>query len=152
MNATERQSQGTGIYAEEAFSVFQTERSRAGSAWLFLRAWTFPLTPCPLPPGEGECDGAFGEISTRPVSPHREERFSNNTGRKSGVAAESSPVKPSQTQSNQIKVNQASLTSQTRRTGNPRHPKAEAGEKIKITKRTQFNKCGSYCTENDYEF
>ena len=29
-----------------------------------------------------------------------------------------------------------------------RQPKTEAGEKIKITKRTQFKKCGSYCAAN----
>ena len=127
MNATERQSQGTGIYAEEAFSFFQTEGSRAGSAMAFAAGVDVPPHPCPLPPGEGERDGAFGEISTRPVSSHLEERFSNNTGRKSGVAAESSPVKPSQTQSNPVKPNQGESSQFNLPDSSERQSKASEG-------------------------
>ena len=99
MNATERQSQGTAIYSEEAIQLPENGGEPRPISVAFLAGVDVPPHPCPLPPGEGERDGAFGEISTRPVSSHLEERFSNNSGRKSGVAAESNPVKPNQGES-----------------------------------------------------
>ena len=104
MNATERQIQGTFINVAETIQLLATGGQRRPINVAFAAEVAFPpLHPGPLPPGEGERGGTLRELSTRPVSSQREERFSTDSGRQSGVAAESSSVKPSQTQSNPVK-------------------------------------------------
>ena len=142
MNATERQSQGTGIYAEEAIQLPANEGSRAGSVWLFLRAWAFRLTPALFRRESGERGG--------PLAKSPRGRFRPTVRSSSPITPAASPEwQPNQAQSNQIKVNQASLTSQTRRSGNRPASEDRNGEKIKITKRTQIKKRGSDCPAND---
>ena len=104
MNATERQSQGAGIYREEAIQLPANGGSRAGSAWLLLRAWPFPLTAA-LSRRERGNVAARCELSTRPVSSQREGQFSESGGRQSGAAAESSPGVANPTKSNPIQPN-----------------------------------------------
>ena len=99
MNATERQSQGTGIYAEEAFSFFQTQGGHAGSAWLFPRAWTFPLTAALSRRERGNV--------TVPLAKSPRARFRPTVRSGSPITPAASPEwQPNQAQSNQIKVNQ----------------------------------------------
>ena len=99
-------------------------------------------SPLPSPPGRGERGGNFGEISTRPVSSHREERFSNNSSRKSGAAAESNPVKPSQIQSNQI-----FFTASERPSPGSRRPTRE--KRLKLPSEPNSKTRVSDCAAND---
>ena len=99
MNVTERQSQGTGIYAEEAIQLPANGGSRAGSAWLFLRAWALPLT---LALSRWERGNVAAPLTKSPRA-----RFRPTVRSDSQIKAAASPEwARNQTQSNQIKVNQ----------------------------------------------
>ena len=103
MNATEWQSQGTAIYAEEAIQLPANGGSRAGSAWLFLRAWAFPLTPALSRRERGNVAAPFVDFPSA--------WFHTNVGSDSpkevGQGRDGSGVQPCRVESNLIQPNPA---------------------------------------------